>query len=102
MLLLTGPTGCGKTATVKVLCKKLNVEIREWINPVDKDRDYVIGQTTQLIEFLSGSKYPSLICNNKANVILIEDFPNSVIRNPTEFVQVLELVLSFVINLYVI
>lgn len=33
LLLLTGPAGCGKTSTVKVLCRHHNIDIREWTNP---------------------------------------------------------------------
>ena len=34
-LLLTGPAGCGKSATVKALAADLHVEVAEWANPVD-------------------------------------------------------------------
>ena len=34
MLLLTGPAGSGKTATVEVLASELGLELQEWINPV--------------------------------------------------------------------
>lgn len=34
MLLLTGPAGAGKTATVHVLASELGLELQEWINPV--------------------------------------------------------------------
>lgn len=30
LLLLTGPTGSGKTAAVKMLCRELNLELIEW------------------------------------------------------------------------
>ena len=33
VLLLTGPPGCGKTATLRVLAKKMNFQIQEWISP---------------------------------------------------------------------
>ncbi|ESP00515.1 hypothetical protein LOTGIDRAFT_157788 [Lottia gigantea] len=33
MLLMTGPAGAGKTATVKVLSEELNLELQEWSNP---------------------------------------------------------------------
>lgn len=35
VLALTGPAGVGKTATLRVLAKELNVEILEWRNGMD-------------------------------------------------------------------
>lgn len=86
-----GPTGCGKTTTVNVVCKSLKIQISEWVNPVDREFDpcRVSGQTAQLIEFLSESKYPSLFGDFEKKITLIEDFPNSVIHNPIEFHSVL-------------
>lgn len=37
MLLMTGPVGCGKTISLRVLATKYNVRISEWITPVDID-----------------------------------------------------------------
>ena len=34
MLLLTGPAGTGKSATVRALGEHMNIEIKEWSNPV--------------------------------------------------------------------
>jgi cell cycle checkpoint protein len=34
IILLTGPTGAGKTATIHVLAKELGIEVQEWSNPV--------------------------------------------------------------------
>ena len=34
MLLLTGPPGCGKTATLQALAKDMDFSVLEWINPV--------------------------------------------------------------------
>lgn len=33
LLLLTGPAGVGKTATMKVLAKQLSCDVQEWSNP---------------------------------------------------------------------
>lgn len=35
MLLLSGPVGSGKTATVRALASKYNIKITEWITPLD-------------------------------------------------------------------
>ena len=34
MLLLTGPPGCGKTATLHALANDLHCSIVEWVNPI--------------------------------------------------------------------
>ncbi|XP_070564525.1 cell cycle checkpoint protein RAD17-like [Ptychodera flava] len=34
ILLLTGPAGAGKTATMNVLCQEMGIEIQEWVNPL--------------------------------------------------------------------
>ncbi|KAL7752824.1 RFC checkpoint protein Rad17 [Sorochytrium milnesiophthora] len=93
MLVLTGPTGGGKTAALQVLSRDLNFEIVEWINPIHSssiqrlDEDY--GQPSSMAaftEFLAaGNKYPSLVLEggtqsgnadgNARKVLLVEDVP---------------------------
>lgn len=42
-LLLTGPCGSGKTATIRALCSEKNIEVCEWTNPVNENT--ILGQT---------------------------------------------------------
>lgn len=37
VLLLTGPPGCGKTATLQILAKDLGLQVQEWTNPLSLD-----------------------------------------------------------------
>uniref|UniRef100_A0A7N4PFN9 RAD17 checkpoint clamp loader component n=1 Tax=Sarcophilus harrisii TaxID=9305 RepID=A0A7N4PFN9_SARHA len=37
ILIITGPPGCGKTATLQILVKELGITLQEWINPVFLD-----------------------------------------------------------------
>ena len=37
ILLLTGPAGVGKTATVQVLARQFECELHEWTNPLTSD-----------------------------------------------------------------
>lgn len=105
ILLLTGPPGSGKTATVQVLVKEIGVEIQEWVNPlnpfvqndlVESDwRNYedMVRPESQLKRFqnffLRANKYPCLSLgssdvNQGKKIILIEDMPNLFYRNAAE------------------
>lgn len=93
MLLISGPTGSGKTTSFNLICKSLKIDILEWVNPIDSDLDFWQGgQSAKLLDFLEQSKYKSLIDSeeNEKKVILIEDFPNFVLRNSHEFHNILE------------
>lgn len=93
ILLLTGPTGSGKTETVRALCKSLNIEISEWVNSPDSDGDdfYGIGQTAKFTNFLiESTRYQSLFQMSFKKIILIEEYPNSIVHNPTELEPVLK------------
>lgn len=70
----------------------MSIDVTEWTNPVDQDFEICRGpnQVTRFIEFLTESKWNSLFsCGNK-KIILVEDFPNTFLRNPEEFETVLE------------
>lgn len=110
VLLLVGPTGVGKTTTLHVVARQLNVEVVEWINPladaaVDLSRSsfyedvacrdsYKESQMSKFTEFLfRTNRYPSLsIFGNETfrrKIVLVEDFPNVVLKDPKKFHEVL-------------
>ncbi|XP_045447979.1 cell cycle checkpoint protein RAD17 [Melitaea cinxia] len=98
MLLISGPVGSGKTATVRALASKYNIKITEWITPLDIEYpsefgDYEIkeSQSKKFLEFIINSaNFTSLLDNNSCKLVLVEDFPNTFIRSPTEFTDVLQ------------
>ncbi|EFA07969.1 Cell cycle checkpoint protein RAD17-like Protein [Tribolium castaneum] len=91
-LLISGPPGSGKSITIQVLCKKLSIDITEWVNPLDQDFEVCRGanQVTRFVEFLTESKWNSLFSTGNKKVILVEEFPNTFLRNCDEFGPVLE------------
>ncbi|XP_053394672.1 cell cycle checkpoint protein RAD17-like [Mercenaria mercenaria] len=112
ILLLTGPAGVGKTATVKVLAKELRCELHEWSNPLAEDysegflaeNDWrsrsrveagISGsQKSQFQEFLlRANKYNTLDIFGGGimtrRIILVEDFPNIFYRDATPFHDIL-------------
>lgn len=74
------------------MCKELDIEVLEWINPLSINYEYESGpgQTTKFLEFIQESKYPSLITNNEKKVVLVEDYPNTFLKDNKEFHEVLE------------
>ncbi|XP_068728111.1 cell cycle checkpoint protein RAD17-like isoform X2 [Montipora capricornis] len=108
VLLLTGPAGSGKTATMEVLASELGLELQEWINPVSgmtegefneysSWRNFSQSQLRKFEDFiLRANKYPTLsIFGEKSSqsadkkILLIEDLPNIFFREATKLHEVL-------------
>ncbi|XP_008937230.1 PREDICTED: cell cycle checkpoint protein RAD17-like, partial [Merops nubicus] len=112
VLLLTGPAGCGKTATVQVLAKDLGVQVQEWTNPISldftkedlrsmfsHDSDFhqfpSQAQATLFQDFLlRANKYNTLqmlgeSSENDKKLILVEDMPNQFYRDPSSLHEIL-------------
>ncbi|KAK7101052.1 cell cycle checkpoint protein RAD17-like [Littorina saxatilis] len=119
ILLLTGPPGTGKTATLKILASELRLEIQEWSNPATAagDSDFKAmeqadwserssvdvyssqSQSSQFSNFLlRANKYQALQLDltasstnsSQGKFILVEDIPNSFYRNPEELHNILK------------
>ncbi|XP_076973538.1 cell cycle checkpoint protein RAD17 isoform X2 [Tamandua tetradactyla] len=115
ILLITGPPGCGKTTTIKILSKEHGIQVQEWINPVlsDFQKDdskemsnlessfrtfpYIPCQSQMAVfkEFLlRATKYNKLQMlgddlRTDKKIILIEDLPNQFYRDPQTLHEVL-------------
>lgn len=104
ILLVTGPSGSGKTSTVKIIAKEFGFTISEWITPVDieytrhiqnennnSNVSYCESQNDKFSQFLfQSSRYRSVFDTSTKRLVLIEEFPNAFIKDPSSFEQILE------------
>ncbi|XP_047503683.1 cell cycle checkpoint protein RAD17 [Pieris napi] len=98
MLLLSGPVGCGKTATIYTLAVKHDIKLTEWITPVDieipsdyGDYHYKESQTKKFLDFIiNAANFTSLLDSNSKKLVLVEDFPNAFLRTPADFTDILQ------------
>ncbi|XP_048662021.1 cell cycle checkpoint protein RAD17 isoform X4 [Marmota marmota marmota] len=112
ILLITGPPGCGKTTTIKILSKEHGIQVQEWINPVlpDFQKDdfkdifnfesnfHSFPYQSQIAVFreflLRATKYNKLQMlgddlRTDKKIILVEDLPNQFYRDSHTLHEVL-------------
>uniref|UniRef100_A0A671FZU2 Cell cycle checkpoint protein RAD17 n=1 Tax=Rhinolophus ferrumequinum TaxID=59479 RepID=A0A671FZU2_RHIFE len=112
ILLITGPPGCGKTTTIKILSKEHGIQVQEWINPIlpDFQKDdfketfnressfHVLPYQSQIAVFkeflLRATKYNKLQMlgddlRTDKKIILVEDLPNQFYRDSHTLHEVL-------------
>lgn len=95
VVILSGPPGCGKSATVRALSNDIGFHIEEWSTPVQKYEEGVQyeSEKAKFKSFLlSSSRYPSLFSTTKQSndvntkkIVLIEDMPTFVAYHPEDF-----------------
>lgn len=99
---LTGPTGCGKTTTIKLLAHNNHYQVQEWVNPVDMEMVTTLGDmngfpsyTGSQIEAFKNflwraSRYKSLFSAGGKRLLIVEDFPNALLSDGPTFASILE------------
>uniref|UniRef100_A0A1B6CHY6 AAA+ ATPase domain-containing protein n=1 Tax=Clastoptera arizonana TaxID=38151 RepID=A0A1B6CHY6_9HEMI len=103
ILVITGPTGCGKSVTLQVLCKLYGLQIIEWITPLDTTIHHGSGNSDGYISFknpsevfldflIRATKYSNILNNSVNNcdkLIYVKDLPNIFVNKPSIFHDVI-------------
>lgn len=94
-LLVSGPTGCAKATSVKLIAKQCGFMCLEWVTPMTNEPIYdqcsgnYYKQNVQekFEDFIWGAtRYRSLKCGVlNSQFLLIKDFPNIFLDKPEEF-----------------
>lgn len=93
-LILVGPCGCGKTVSLRAVARKFDLDVTEWVTPLDRDFNADLHGDEQTYQsaaevfeqFLTrASRYPSLLSVQKSKIILVKDFPNIFLQKPEIF-----------------
>ncbi|XP_066596710.1 cell cycle checkpoint protein RAD17 [Prorops nasuta] len=102
ILILSGPTGCGKTVAIKVLAKESGFHIVEWTNPIDQYEDdgfngvKFVRQGDKFEEYLfRTTRYQSVLSNHSKTLLLVKDLPNVYYTDKENFHSLLEKYMSF-------
>ncbi|XP_015433407.1 PREDICTED: cell cycle checkpoint protein RAD17 [Dufourea novaeangliae] len=93
-LILSGVSGCGKTAALRVISKENGFNVTEWITPIDQAMDEnnrVPRQADRFEEFvIRATRYSSVLSNCHNRLLLVKDFPNVFIQDKDSFFSLLE------------
>ncbi|XP_028966733.1 cell cycle checkpoint protein RAD17 [Galendromus occidentalis] len=105
ILLLVGPTGSGKTTSLRVVAQDLDIHIKEWLHPITQESNTAQGSAWReggqqdypkesvvehFMDFIfQGSRYNSLFDNDSQRIILLEEIPSIFLRKPEEFHEAL-------------
>ena len=119
MLIMKGPSGAGKTATISTLAKSMGVELLEWRNPVGSEfsSEGYMSMSAQFGEFLGRSgRFNALPFVNTDNelgcpssdadikegvtrkLILLEEFPNTFMTSSSSLQFFRSTILEYLAN----
>lgn len=116
-MVLKGPSGAGKTATISALAEAMNLGISEWKNPADSNFNIegYASMSAQFEDFLGRiGKFSSLAFTNtdssenpvstsiespnessRKNIVLLEEFPNTLTSTSTALKSFRSSILSY-------
>lgn len=94
VLVISGPSGCGKAISIRILAKECDFQVIEWLNTIDEvmdENNRIMRQSDKFEDYvIRVTRYNHVLSGYHKRLLLVKDFPNIFYENKDSFHSVLQ------------